>query len=77
MTFFLQSFVPHSLVTFVDLLLFSAFMDIPGASRIKTSRRSHIQIMIGKMNLDKNLDKIILTCGNDPINMYVYLSVYQ
>ena len=31
-------------VTFVDLLLFSSFSEIPGAFRIKTCDKSHIKI---------------------------------
>ena len=32
-------------VTFVDLLLFSSFSDIPGASRIKTCDKSRIKTL--------------------------------
>ena len=57
-----QELVLITFVTFVDLLLFSSFSDIPGASRIKTCDKSRIKtlkkkIFGGKIHLDKNLVK--------------------
>ena len=47
----------------VDLRLFSSFLDIPGASRIKTYDKSLIQIFSGKINTDNLIGlKSISSC---------------